>query len=649
MPRTTGPIQRLQAPPARFTGVANTPVRTNLQTNVAVTPVRVAPGAMTTPIQSTAAASCCCPVCGGLECLDRTRFFSGQLLTEADLNNEQSYLLAKNRLHNRYLFGSGVVCGLQVTCSPCDGWVNINPGYAIDPCGNDIIVCTGQSFNVLQAIQACCAPQPTTDCSPLRYRPAATCQDAVQTWCITIQYQEQQSQMVTPLQPMQSGSSACGCGCGSNNSCTCGSGSSKSNGCGCGNGSSASSSGSSATTSSSAAACEATRILEGYQLGVCQQSSAAFTAPQPGGALTNTNIGTFTQQSSPQPGTFDYQFLQCYLGLFTLLLQRPTLKDANGNVLSDAQAYQATSQYLTSVQNAYASALITHCSNESALDAITVPAPPHDNYIETLRHIIVRIARFIVDALLDCLCSSLLPPCPGPVCDNRLILACMTVKDGKITNICHFGSGRKQVVTFPALYYWLSIFGFDKALAGLGDFLELVCCGEGKQRATFFNGDYNSRAVFLTGSSGNPAMVNHAMSSFLAQKMGATVVNTASDTAHAVDLRPLVGLDTEKARAMLESYGIKTEGTGFVKKEVSTDPAWTDNAVAAGATYAPAAFDATKPLTMFYKGSVVVGFDITSPTDVLSAQIADLQKQFSNLSTQFNTMQTPPGNVDKKP
>src|SRR5262249_18350264 len=150
---------------------------------------------------------CCCPACAGLECLERTRFFSGQLLTEADLNNEQSYLLAKNRLHNRYLHGWGVVCGLQVVCSDCDGWVTVKTGYALDPCGNDIIVCKDTPFNVIKAIQACCTPTKTPDCAPLRYTPPDSCKDAEQKWCITIEYQEQDSRLVAPLKqgPAKSG------------------------------------------------------------------------------------------------------------------------------------------------------------------------------------------------------------------------------------------------------------------------------------------------------------------------------------------------------------------------------------------------------------------------------------------------------------
>src|SRR6266481_3782678 len=76
-----------------------------------------------------------CPDCGGLECLCRPRFFAGQLLTEQDLNRLDQYIIAKNRLRNRYLVGHGVVCGLEVRCHPCGNLLTVTPGYAISSCG----------------------------------------------------------------------------------------------------------------------------------------------------------------------------------------------------------------------------------------------------------------------------------------------------------------------------------------------------------------------------------------------------------------------------------------------------------------------------------------------------------------------------------
>ena len=71
-----------------------------------------------------------CPACGGLECLCRPRFFAGQLLTEADLNRLDHYIVAKNKLHNRYVHGWGVACGMEVVCSACGDQVIVRPGYA---------------------------------------------------------------------------------------------------------------------------------------------------------------------------------------------------------------------------------------------------------------------------------------------------------------------------------------------------------------------------------------------------------------------------------------------------------------------------------------------------------------------------------------
>src|SRR3954454_23014588 len=71
----------------------------------------------------------------------RPLFFAGQLLTEDDLQSLQDYVVAKNRLHNRHLFGSGVVCGFEVVCDPCGaGSIWVRPGYALDCCGNDLVL-----------------------------------------------------------------------------------------------------------------------------------------------------------------------------------------------------------------------------------------------------------------------------------------------------------------------------------------------------------------------------------------------------------------------------------------------------------------------------------------------------------------------------
>jgi hypothetical protein len=98
-----------------------------------------------------------CSACGGA-CstagLVRPRFFAGQLLTEDDLSALGDYVTAKSRLHNRALFGAGVVNGLSVSCHPCDASkVIVGSGYALDCCGHDLVVPATQELDVKALVQ----------------------------------------------------------------------------------------------------------------------------------------------------------------------------------------------------------------------------------------------------------------------------------------------------------------------------------------------------------------------------------------------------------------------------------------------------------------------------------------------------------------
>lgn len=87
----------------------------------------------------------------------RPRFFAGQLLTEDDLSALIDYVVSKNRFHNSRLFGGGVVCGLLVECGPCDGQIVIDPGYALDCCGNDLVLTCAQTLDMAPMIRALAA------------------------------------------------------------------------------------------------------------------------------------------------------------------------------------------------------------------------------------------------------------------------------------------------------------------------------------------------------------------------------------------------------------------------------------------------------------------------------------------------------------
>lgn len=168
----------------------------------------------------------------------RPHFFPGQLLTEDDLGGLVDYVTAKQKLHNRMLFGDGVACGLEVDCDPCGGGkVTVGAGYALDCCGNDIVVPCPTRVDVIAMVQqlqrelgADCGqvcPPRTGKCPPaldgnyddsnsrellasannprvpVKTGPAP---DLTRTYCLYVRYHEDQ---VEPVAPYTTGDS-CG-------------------------------------------------------------------------------------------------------------------------------------------------------------------------------------------------------------------------------------------------------------------------------------------------------------------------------------------------------------------------------------------------------------------------------------------------------
>ncbi len=77
---------------------------------------------------------------------ERSRFFTGQVLTADDLQREQDYHRDKSRLHNRFLHGWGVVVGLRVSVD--QGAVVVAPGLALDCAGNELILPTEERVSL---------------------------------------------------------------------------------------------------------------------------------------------------------------------------------------------------------------------------------------------------------------------------------------------------------------------------------------------------------------------------------------------------------------------------------------------------------------------------------------------------------------------
>jgi hypothetical protein len=136
----------------------------------------------------------CKPECScKIECFERPNYFCGHLLTDADLKLDQKYVIEKHKLYNRSLHGHGVVCGLRLTCDPeCRDAILVGDGYAIDQCGDDLIVC--EPRRVL--IEDCDPPKEDEDCEKPSRKP--DCEER-KCYYIAICYDEDESDYTTPF------------------------------------------------------------------------------------------------------------------------------------------------------------------------------------------------------------------------------------------------------------------------------------------------------------------------------------------------------------------------------------------------------------------------------------------------------------------
>jgi hypothetical protein len=79
-----------------------------------------------------------------LERLERVRYVSGLVLGVDEFRAEQDYFRKRLRRHNLLLHGWGIVCGLGVTANSEPWTVFVEPGYAIDQWGEEIVLDVAQ-------------------------------------------------------------------------------------------------------------------------------------------------------------------------------------------------------------------------------------------------------------------------------------------------------------------------------------------------------------------------------------------------------------------------------------------------------------------------------------------------------------------------
>lgn len=84
--------------------------------------------------------------------LTRPHYFFGRVLSVDDFEQEQAYQRTKHRRHNRLLHGHGIVRGLDVSVEPQQPGqgpqVQVGPGVAVDPTGEELVICDAVTRDV---------------------------------------------------------------------------------------------------------------------------------------------------------------------------------------------------------------------------------------------------------------------------------------------------------------------------------------------------------------------------------------------------------------------------------------------------------------------------------------------------------------------
>jgi hypothetical protein len=601
------------------------------------------------------AAQCTCPVCLGLQPFERPIFAPGQVLTDIDLNADQAYALAKNRLHNRYLHGWGVVCGLEVVCNHCDGYVTIHPGYAIDRCGNDIVVAADQPFNVIRAIQDCCnaRQKPRGQCDPYIPPPDPGCKDVESYWCVTLCYKEVEAARVMTLRSTlsQPAAPSCGCGCGggtAQSGCSCGChGSSKA-----GKSSTSMPSVTKNTASATGAAaqgpasCQPRRVLECFDIGLMENSDGCAPAPlrrKPDSFASRLvgEVGGLALADLIPPGSLLYNIAVCIMGIATAIKKRSYADDtAVLNSLDSnqpasftaQQAHDAVCRYRQAMVDLYtADDHLARCQLPRVLGEITLDPPKQDESPQTYwpkaAAVYDNLKTLALQYMLDCVCHSILPPCPPDPGDDRVPIACVTVRGDKIIDICNF-SCRHYAGAFPSLFYWLSAVPIVPLVSRT---LQELCCRPDLLRVnsplvnalpdllSSLDPTGTLQRGLMTENFSGPAFLARQ---FLSLQPGALATQSASAFGTALTLPAAIGRPASDVQKELSASGLTA-----IARELPAGAPAPSSASLLGLPLS----GAPQHVILYTSGGKVVGVTPASAADAVAAakdaQILDLQNQ----------------------
>lgn len=379
--------------------------------------------------------SCCANVC-----FERPNYFCGHLLTDDDLTTGLRYTREKNKLYHRTLHGSGIVCGLGMRRDlDCPNQVLIGEGFAIDSCGNDLVICEQQSFNVITALRKK-GYLVTETADPCKDNQDEDC-NMKQCFWIAARYAEKPSNFEAPLE------SACSPG---------------------------------------PASCEPTRIQEAVEFDVLDRLPEHHNAIEQLIARFDCCFRLLTEGNFANTVKANTAALQRLFEMQAKDAASEIRDNTYFNIFCQLKAYFL--QHIRRCPDPYDAQL------ESAVQALAAPtkvAATQDatNQVTPETAICGLFGR-VWSYLANCLYSAMVFPCPAPKCGGEVVLGTVEIENGKLARLCH--CGRSYV--WSAANFWQVLVAY---------LVETKTCESSARALTNQAGTVVSNSTATSGGSGH--------------------------------------------------------------------------------------------------------------------------------------------------
>jgi hypothetical protein len=216
---------------------------------------------------------------------------------------------------------------------------------------------------------------------------------------------------------------------------------------------------------------------------------------------------------------------------------------------------------------------LTKCELIQQLNAINCPSAPNsDNdfptFVSQMQQAVLDTAELLMNLFINCVCYEVLPKCPTEVCEDRLLLACVTVRDGRVIRVCH--EPRSYVLT-----------AHNAISAVLSVLLRDLCCqvfefpnrGDDvtnnfrtpTMAASYMGASYKSPAAGVVANVLRSMDMGDMFASRTASYVAADRVGRAARPT--IDTRGLTGLNVDNAREQLSGVETNVERANWSPAE----------------------------------------------------------------------------------